>query len=241
MTRDVDPRDIAQRGLLRRAKLDGMAAARMEGAAGRPRGQRRRRSFDRRQARGLAIDLRQRGEQAARIGMARPIEDVLDRPALDDAAGIHDGDPVGGAGDDAEVVADKNQAHAMSRLQSPQQFDDLRLHRDIQSCRRLVGNQQFRLISHGHGDHCPLPHATRQLVWVLQRPPLRVWDGDELQHVDGPARGDASGHRGIVDADRLGDLGADGEDRIQGRHRILKDHADAGAAQLGKLLLRPPG
>ena len=129
----------------------------------------------------------------------------------------------------------------MGRLQPSQQLDDLCLYRDVERRRRLIGDQQLRLIRHGHGDHRPLPHAARQFVRILQRSPLWVWNGDKLQHVDSPSGGGASRYRRIVNADRLGDLGADGEDRIEGRHRILEDHADAGAAHPGKLLLRSPG
>ena len=37
---------------------------------------------------------------------------------------------------------------------------------------------------------------------------------------------------------RLGDLVADAHDRVQRRHRLLKDHADAGAANVAHLRLR---
>ena len=52
---------------------------------------------------------RHRREQPARVGMLRVAEDRAHRPVLDDAPGVHDGDAVGGFGDDAEIVRDEQQ------------------------------------------------------------------------------------------------------------------------------------
>ena len=46
---------------------------------------------------------------------------------------------------------------------------------------------------------------------------------------------DAEVHR-----DGLGDLVADGEHRIEARHRLLEDHRDVAAAQLAQRLRRQP-
>ena len=51
--------------------------------------------------------------------------------ALDDLAGIHDGHPVGDAGDDAEVVGDQHHPHLQFALQGRQQVQDLRLDGDV--------------------------------------------------------------------------------------------------------------
>src|SRR5829696_9936255 len=50
--------------------------------------------------------VRNRGDEGARVGMARTGEDRLPAPGLDDAAEIHHGDAVAHVLDDAEVVAD---------------------------------------------------------------------------------------------------------------------------------------
>ena len=55
---------------------------------------------------------RHRVEQAARVGMARRVEHLAGRPALDDAPGVHHRDAVGEAGDDREVVRDPDQRRA---------------------------------------------------------------------------------------------------------------------------------
>ena len=45
-------------------------------------------------------------------------------------------------------------------------------------------------------------------------------------------------HPGVVSRERLGDLVADREHRVQRRHRVLEDHRHLAAAKLAKLLLR---
>ena len=55
---------------------------------------------------------RDRGHQAARVGMQRLREQVLDRRLLDLAAGIHHDDALGGLGHHAEVVRDQDHGGA---------------------------------------------------------------------------------------------------------------------------------
>ena len=56
--------------------------------------------------------IRDRRDQAARVRMPRPGEQLGGRPALDDAAGVHHGDAVGDRRHDREVVADVDDAEA---------------------------------------------------------------------------------------------------------------------------------
>src|SRR5690606_18204694 len=60
---------------------------------------------------------RQRGEQAAGGGVARVGVELVDGRLLDDAAGVHDRDPVGDARDDAQVVGDPPARHAQLPLE----------------------------------------------------------------------------------------------------------------------------
>ena len=73
-------------------------------------------------------------------------EELADRRASSTiAARIHHRDPVGDLGDDAEVVGDQDDRRCRSsRLQLAQQVEDLRLDRDVERGRRLVGDQQRR-------------------------------------------------------------------------------------------------
>ena len=95
-----------------RQRASAQRAARMESAARRPVAQGRRPALDPDQRRVAGIERRQRGEQTSRVGMARVVEHVVDRAALDDPAGVHDRDRIGHAGDHAEVVGDQDQPDA---------------------------------------------------------------------------------------------------------------------------------
>ena len=62
------------------------------------------------------------------------------RRLLDDPPGVHHGDAVGHLGDDAEVVRDEQQRQVELLLQLAQQVENLRLDRDVERRRRLVGD-----------------------------------------------------------------------------------------------------
>ena len=63
---------------------------------------------------------------------------------LDDEAGVHDVDPLGHAGDDAEVVGDEDERPCRSRRSGAEELEDLGLDRHVEGRRRLVGDQQLR-------------------------------------------------------------------------------------------------
>ena len=72
--------------------------------------------------------------------MARIAEQLAHRRLLDDPSGVHHRDPVGHLGDDAEVVRDQEEREAQPLLQVAQQVENLRLDRDVERGRRLVGD-----------------------------------------------------------------------------------------------------
>ena len=116
-----------------------------------------------------------------------------------------------------------------SGAQALQHLEDLRLHRDVERGGRLVGDQQFRLVGDRHGDHRPLPHAAGELVRVLLHALARLRDRDQLEQLD-RARLRGFARNVAVDADRLGDLLADRQHRVERGQRVLEDHADLFAA-----------
>ena len=61
-----------------------------------------------------------------------------------------------------------------SRLQPVDQVQDLRLHRDVERRRRLVGDQHVGVQRERHRDHRPLAHAAGELVRVLAGAILRA-------------------------------------------------------------------
>ena len=127
---------------------------------------------------------RHRGHQAARVGMLRIREQRLDGRFLDLLAGIHHDDALRGLRDDAEIVRDQDQPGAELLLQIDDQLQDLRLDRDVERGGRLVRDQQRRPARQRHRDHRALPHAAGKLMRIFLRPPLRLGDADQAQHLD---------------------------------------------------------
>ena len=81
-------------------------------------------------------------EEAFGVEVGGVVEDVVDGAALDDAAGVHDGDFIAGFGNDAEVVGDEDDAHVQFLLQREEEFEDLGLDGDVESGGGLVGDEQ---------------------------------------------------------------------------------------------------
>ena len=105
-----DRGDHHQLGLGLAAEVGGQRAARRERAAGAVADHGGRGARDLPQPlRAVAVEPRQRAEQAERVGHGGPVEDVLGGPDLDRAPGVHHQHAVGQARDDAEVVGDQEQ------------------------------------------------------------------------------------------------------------------------------------
>ena len=128
----------------------------------------------------------------------------------------------------------KISAVPVRRAEVEQQIDDLRLDRDVERRGRLVGDQDLRLAGQGDGDHRALAHAARKLVRIFVDPARRQRDADLGQCVDRALARFLLAHA-TMGAQRLGDLLADGEHRIERAHRLLEDHADLPAAHLTHL------
>ena len=120
-----------------------------------------------------------------------------------------------------------------SRLQVRQQVQDLRLDGDVERRRRLVGDQQLRLAGERHRDHHALAHAAGELVRIVVEA-LRCGSGMPTRSSSSIARAARLAPRQpAMQAQRLGDLRADRQHRIERRHRLLEDHGDAVAADRG--------
>ena len=113
--------------------------------------------------------------------------------------------------DDAEIVGDEQDAHAVSRLQPSHQRQDLRLDRHVERGRRLVGDQQRRVARHRERDHHALAHAARELVRVLVQALRGGRDLHQLQHAQRLGAAPPRGPSPLCSRSDLGDLLADGE------------------------------
>ena len=158
--------------------------------------------------------------------MHRPAEDVPHRGALDQPSGVHDLDRVAELGDERDVVRDEDHRRAVFGDQLLHEAEHLSLRGDIERGRGLVGDHDVGLVGERDRDHDPLAHAARVLPRVVVEPRLRARDLDLAHELEDPLADVAAAELGLVTADRLADLRADGLHRIQRRRRILEDERD---------------
>ena len=123
-------------------------------------------------------------------------------------------------------------------LELVHQVQDLGLNGDVQGGGRLVADEQFGPRDHGHGDHGPLAHAAREREGIGLEDSLRVGDLDAAHGLQAALVGLALLHAGVVHAQGLHELVADGEQRVHGGHRLLEDHGDLVAPDGPELLGR---
>ena len=72
-------------------------------------------------------------------------------------------------GDHAQIVGDHDDRRCRRRLHLVHELENLRLNRDIERGRRLVGDQHLRIARQRHRDHHALAHAARKLVRIIAR------------------------------------------------------------------------
>ena len=78
-------------------------------------------------------------------------------------------------------MADQQNGHSLLSLELIEQFEDLLLNGHIQSCGRLVGNQEFGSTGECHGDHHPLALSSGELVWIVFDASFRVVNTNPLK------------------------------------------------------------
>jgi len=183
---------------------------------------------------------RDRRQKRAGIGGPGLGEDRRRRPFLDHPPRLHHDHPVGHLGDHAHVMGDQDDRGAEVALQVAQEVEHLALHRHVKRRRRLVGDQHLGAQRQRHGDHHPLAHPARQLMRILSEPPRRFRQAHRAQRLDRPCPRPGTRHR-LMGADRLDQLGADRQHRVERGHRFLKDHRDPVAADRPHPGLAQPG
>src|SRR5258706_3394616 len=228
-------RSRQQVGTFDLAAVEHARAARVERAPGRDRVEPRHRSLDLRQALELLADGGNRAHKSCGVGMLRVVDDFLHRADLDDPPRVHDRDAIGGLRDHAHVMRDQHHRCAVVAAQALEQRDDLRLDRDVERGGRLVGDDEARVGAQGERDDDSLAHTAGKLVREMVDAPLGRGDADFAEELDRAlARG--RGRERQVRLGGVGDLAADGVERIQRRERGLEDCADAPSAGLAHLL-----
>ena len=138
---------------------------------------------------------RQAAQQADRVGVARVVEDVVDRALLDEPPRVEHADAVAHLRDHVEVVADEQDARAELLAQHRHEVEHLGLDRRVEPGGRLVEDQQRRVLGQRHRDDHALLHAARELVRVAAHHAVRVGDLHLARASPAPARAASLGLR----------------------------------------------
>ena len=220
------------------AKIGGIGAARREQAADRTVKLPRHNTRYRRQPTRMGTFGKCR-QQGGGIGVMRIGEEVAHRALFDFLAGILHADAFRRFGDDTHGMGNQHQGHAGFTLKLEKEVENLRLDRDIERSGRFIGNEELGIAGNRHGNHDALVHAPRKLMRIGGETALRRRNADQRQEFDGaPAPG------GLIHVEmgfqRFHQLKADGEARIEARHRLLEDHGEVLAGD-GAALARRHG
>src|SRR6185437_5709050 len=145
------------------------------------------------------------------------------------AAVPQDGDTVRVVLDQAEVVADEQQAAAGPAHRVQDAVGEFR----VQGAGRLVGEDELGVVGRGRADAGPLEHAAGPLVRAIPEPGRCGADAEPAH----PLLDDAWRRSGAVSAPGLLNVMTDGADRVAGGVRVLCDvpemPAEQGTAALG--------
>ena len=161
--------------------------------------------------------------QALGVGMLRGGQNVVDTRFLGFAPGVHHEHALRHFSNRPHVVRDQYDCRVGLLLEFLQQIEDLRLDRDIERSRRLVGDQNLRPTGKRHGDHDALTHPAGKLMRVVVDALFGGRDRDRTQHLDGPVSGIISCET-FMQANGLRNLFTNGIDRVERGHGLLEDH-----------------
>jgi len=125
-------------------------AALVEPAAVRPCARARSDTAYYRQPRTLRMPSRERSEQPLSVGVPGMMEYLLGGALLDDLTRIHHGDPVAERRNHSEVMTDQQHRHPPSLPEVGKEVQDLRLSRDVERSRGLVGDEKLWLTRKSH-------------------------------------------------------------------------------------------
>ena len=116
------------------------------------------------------------------------------------------------------------------RRRSSISLQHLRLRRDVEGGRRLVGDEELRLERERDRDHHPLALAAGEFVRIGAGEPRRVGQADLVEQRDARAGIRSAASKAAVRREGFGDLVADAHHRVERGHRLLEDHADIAPA-----------
>ena len=164
-------------------------------------------------------------------------QNIFGKAAFHDAALVHDNDLLGHIGNHAQIMGDKDHAHAGVFLQAADQPQDLRLRGHVKRCGRFIRDQQFWLGDHGHGDHRALAHPAGHFERIAAPRPHRIGEPHLFELFQHAALGLGPAHVAMQPQD-FGHLIAQTVQGRQGPHRFLENHRNPVASDGAHCLFR---
>ena len=204
-------------------------AARREGAAGDTLTGARRPAGDAAQG-ALSREVGDGGEQLARVRVPGAGEEGLLGADLDQAAGVHDGDPIGEIGDHGQVVGHVEGAHAVGAGQLANGLEHVRLRGHVQRRGRLVEDDHLGPAGERHGDRHALLLAAGELMRVAAQEVAVAGQQHLGEHLRAPRLALCPGAAEVVRLEDLDELRADAQGRVERRRGVLRHVADEAAA-----------
>jgi hypothetical protein len=113
-------------------------------------------------------------------------------------------------------------------------MNDLRLERDVERSRRLVGDQQLGVRHQRHGDGDALAHASGKLMRIGFEALLWIRNADAVQHSRRSLAPLSAAN--VVAILNVGHLGADRTHRVERRHGILEHDRNPPPAKIPQAL-----
>ncbi|BCH35046.1 hypothetical protein MesoLjLc_69760 [Mesorhizobium sp. L-8-10] len=148
------------------------------------------------------------------------IDNGVGAPLLDDAAKIHDDDPVADMANDPQVMADEQEAEPELLLNIHEQIDDLRLDGHVERRDRLIANQKRGFWRERPRKHDALALAAGKLMRIEHA--MVFAEADAVEKL-GHALLAACRIANSVNRQRLGDESADSHSAIKRCQGVLKD------------------
>ncbi|MCS7217340.1 MAG: hypothetical protein NZ924_06775, partial [Candidatus Bipolaricaulota bacterium] len=164
------------------------------------------------------------------IGMSGGLQNLSTWTDLYQTTGVEHSDPMGKSRYHPDVMGDPKHGHSGLGLQATNESEDLTLGNTIQGGGGLIGDEERRMEGQGHRQNRPLAHASRKLVRIKGRNPFRMGDLNPRQGLNRPGPGRGSGDPQMHLED-FGHLSSYREDRVQGGHGVLRDHANQAPAE----------
>ena len=176
-----------------------------------------------------------RCKERFRIRMAGGSHDRFGTTLFHHFSAVHDDDAICDARNDVDIVADKDDRKSSFFLQAHKQRNDLRLNRHVESCRRLVRNEQFAALCESERYADPLQLAARKLVRITCKSFSWIGKPYFFQERFGFFVRSILCTAFVNRAERFEKHASDGLQRIKGKRGLLKDHTDFFTAECSQL------